>query len=66
MVASKANPFDFTLSKEDVLNQANMSLQSLQTSYLDIYYIHAPDHNAPIEDTLESMQQLYEGKIYNN
>jgi diketogulonate reductase-like aldo/keto reductase len=62
VVASKANPFSCALSKAEVLRQANTSLENLQTSCMDIFYLHAPDHNTPLEETLEAVQQLYTGK----
>ncbi len=40
------------------------SLRRLGTDYLDIYYLHMPDNEARIEETLETMDQLRrEGKI---
>ena len=34
------------------------------TDYLDIYYLHQPDYDVPIEETLEIMEELRrEGKI---
>jgi aryl-alcohol dehydrogenase-like predicted oxidoreductase len=36
----------------------------LQTDYLDLYYLHAPDHTVPIEESLEAMEMLVQqGKI---
>jgi aflatoxin B1 aldehyde reductase len=61
VVAAKANPFSSVLNKAEILRQANTSLESLQTSRVDIFYLHAPDHNIPIEETLEAVQQLYTG-----
>ena len=29
---------------------------------MDIFYLHAPDHNIPLEETLEAVQQLYKGQ----
>ena len=45
-----------------MLEQAATSLASLQTSCVDIFYLHAPDHNTPLEETLAACQQLYEGQ----
>ena len=44
-----------------MLKQASTCLESLQTSCVDILYLHAPDHNTPVEETLEAVQQLYTG-----
>lgn len=42
----------------DVLNAAENSLKRLQTDYLDVYLIHKPNHNIPIEETMNAMNQL--------
>ncbi len=40
------------------------SLKRLQTDYLDLYYLHAPDHTVPIEESLEAMESLVkQGKV---
>ena len=40
------------------------SLRRLRTSYIDIYQVHWPDPQVPIEETAEAMRLLYEqGKI---
>jgi aryl-alcohol dehydrogenase-like predicted oxidoreductase len=61
VVATKVNPFISPLTREGVLKQAATCLESLQTPCVDILYLHAPDHNTPIEETLEAVQQLYTG-----
>ncbi|XP_064392716.1 aflatoxin B1 aldehyde reductase member 3-like [Halichondria panicea] len=64
-VGTKINQFgEYTFKKECVYEQANKCLTNLQTSCVDILYLHSPDHATPIEETLEAMQQLYtEGKF---
>lgn len=47
--------------RESVLKQVNTSLSSLQMSSVDILYLHGPDHNTPIEETLSACQQLHQG-----
>ena len=49
------------LKRESVLEQVHTSLNSLQTSRVDILYLHAPDHNTPFEETLSACQQLHQG-----
>ena len=40
------------------------SLRRLQTDYLDVYYLHQPDWNVPIEESLEVMETLVKaGKV---
>jgi aryl-alcohol dehydrogenase-like predicted oxidoreductase len=52
------------LKKARVVAACEVSLGRLGTDYLDIYYLHAPDHQTPIEDTLEGVTALLQaGKI---
>lgn len=40
------------------------SLCRLKTDYLDLYYMHLPDHGVPIEESLEAMDKLVrQGKV---
>ena len=65
MIAGKANPWrDDGLSAKSVKHQLSTSLSRLNTSSLDLFYLHAPDLNVPIVDTLSAVSQLYaEGKF---
>lgn len=52
------------LSRAAVRRALEESLRRLGTDYLDIYYLHQPDPDTPIEETLEVMEELrVEGKI---
>jgi len=52
------------LSRKAILRAIDESLQRLGTDYLDIYYFHAPDHNVPVEESLEAMASLVkQGKV---
>lgn len=52
------------LSKESLLKEIDLSLERLQTDYIDIYQMHWPDPNVPIEETAEALQLIKKsGKI---
>ena len=70
VVASKVRgkmgpwPDDAGLSKGAILKAVDESLHRLNTDYLDIYYLHQPDYDTPIEETLETMDSLVKsGKV---
>ncbi|KAL7843262.1 hypothetical protein AOLI_G00247740 [Acnodon oligacanthus] len=64
-IATKANPWEGkTLKPENVRSQLETSLKRLQTQSVDIFYLHAPDHQTPIQDTLQACNELHkEGKF---
>uniref|UniRef100_A0A8C5PX96 Aldo-keto reductase family 7 like/pseudo n=1 Tax=Leptobrachium leishanense TaxID=445787 RepID=A0A8C5PX96_9ANUR len=65
IVATKANPWDGKgLRAESVRQQLETSLQRLQVPSVHLFYLHAPDHQTPVEETLAACQELYkEGKF---
>lgn len=48
------------LRKERVIASLDESLQRLRTDRVDLYYLHVPDHETPIEDTLEGVKHVLE------
>ncbi|XP_048374969.1 aflatoxin B1 aldehyde reductase member 2 isoform X1 [Sphaerodactylus townsendi] len=64
-VATKANPWEGnTLKEESVRSQLETSLQRLQMKSVDLFYLHAPDHGTPVEETLQACDKLHkEGKF---
>jgi aryl-alcohol dehydrogenase-like predicted oxidoreductase len=51
-------------SRERIVAEVDMSLKRLRTDYIDIYQVHWPDPDTPIEETATAMLQLYlQGKI---
>jgi aryl-alcohol dehydrogenase-like predicted oxidoreductase len=70
IVASKAfnkmgeAPDDQGLSRAAMRKAIDASLARLGTDYLDLYYLHQPDWNTPIEETLATMDELVRaGKV---
>ena len=54
----------FDLSAASLQKQIEDSLRRLNTDYLDIYFLHWPDKNTPLEETLTQMERFRkEGKI---
>ncbi len=47
-----------------ILKEVEDSLERLRTDYIDIYQIHWPDYDTPVEEAAEAMNDLYKaGKI---
>lgn len=57
-------PDESGLSRRAIVRAIEDTLRRLQTDYLDIYFLHQPDYDTPIEETLEAMDALVrQGKI---
>lgn len=51
-------------SRRYVTSAAEASLRRLQTDWIDLYYLHRPDPNTPIEETLGALDDLVRaGKV---
>ena len=60
-LATKANPWeDDGLQPQAIRRQLETSLERLRSDSVDLFYLHAPDRNTPIEITLEACQALFE------
>ena len=53
-----SHPNGSGLSRTHIRNQIEGTLDRLGTDYLDLYYIHRWDENAPIEETLSALHGL--------
>lgn len=59
-VATKANPWDGkTLKPESVRSQLDTSLERLKRTSVELFYLHAPDHGTPVEETLRACNELH-------
>ncbi len=47
-------------TRDRIMKEAEDSLMRLQTDYIDIYQIHWPDYDTPIEETAKAMNELFE------
>ncbi|HEV8037475.1 MAG TPA: aldo/keto reductase [Bryobacteraceae bacterium] len=52
------------LSRGAIFRAIDDSLRRLNTDYLDLYYLHLPDYAVPIEESLDTMNELVrQGKV---
>ncbi len=59
-IAGKVNPWnDQGLKPKEIKRQLDASLNRLKTDFVDLLYLHAPDLNTPVEQTLEACFELY-------
>lgn len=60
----EGDPDDHGLSRERILRQIDGSLARLGVEQVDMYLIHEPDPAAPIEETLDALEEVaHAGKV---
>jgi len=64
-LATKINPWEKkNFGETSIKEQVDTCLKRLQVDRVDIMYLHAPDHNTPLEITLKTMDELHkQGKF---
>jgi diketogulonate reductase-like aldo/keto reductase len=61
-IATKVSPQHF--GYEDVLSACESSIRRLGVEHVDLYQLHWPSHEVPIEETMKAMEELVSrGKI---
>ena len=59
-----AGPNDAGGSRKHILQAVEASLRRLQTDYIDLYQMHAPDYETPLDETLRALDDLVRsGKV---
>ncbi len=62
--AQGSGPNDMGLSRKHIMQACEASLRRLGTDYIDLYQVHADDHETPLEETLRALDQLVrDGKV---
>jgi 1-deoxyxylulose-5-phosphate synthase len=57
-------PNDAGASRHHIIASCEASLRRLQTDYIDLYQVHTPDRETPIEETMEALNALIRsGKV---
>ena len=55
-----SRPNDGGLSRKHILEAIDASLRRLGTDYVDLYQVHSPDPETPIEETLRALDTIVE------
>ena len=53
-----ARPWERGLSRKHILDAIDASLRRLRTDYVDLYQLHSPDRETPIDETLRALDDV--------
>ena len=53
-----AKPWERGLSRKHILDAIDASLRRLRTDYVDLYQLHSPDRETPIDETLRALDDV--------
>ena len=56
--ATSARPWDRGNSRKHILDAIDASLRRLRTDYVDLYQLHHPDADTPIDETLSALHDV--------
>ncbi|GAA1780013.1 aldo/keto reductase [Pseudarthrobacter sulfonivorans] len=56
--AMSSDPLDRGSSRRHILKSVDASLKRLNVEYVDLYQLHHPDHETPIHETLEALDEV--------
>jgi len=60
-----SGPNDRGASRLHLMQALDASLRRLRTDYIDVYYVHTPDYETPIEETLRALDDMVRaGKVH--
>lgn len=57
-VRPNTHPNKTSVSRINILNRIKQSLESLQTDYIDLFYVHKYDPNISLEETMRTLDTL--------
>lgn len=63
-ISFSQNPNSEGLSRKVIFDEVEKSLKNLDTDYIDLYIVHRPDMETPVEETMKALHDLVEmGKV---